>query len=111
VRRFLVQHPFFTVPGLEPQALEPLVEQGAVVELTYLNVSPQWRTTTVEQAAKQLSQLGGDSVVVSSDAGQAQNPSPPEALRNLAQDLHEHGVDEAKLTKALRDTPRRLIER
>jgi hypothetical protein len=111
VRRFLVQHPSFTVPGLGADELEPLVEQGAVVELTYLNVSPLWRTSTVEQAAETLSRLGGDAVVVSSDAGQAHNPSPPEALRSFAQALYEHGVAEPELTKALRDTPLRLVER
>ncbi|MGH2781178.1 MAG: DUF6282 family protein [Thermoleophilaceae bacterium] len=111
VRRFLVQHPFFTVPGLDPDELEPLVEQGAVIELTYLNVSPQWRTSTVEQAAATLARLGGDAVVVSSDAGQAHNPSPPEALRSFAQALHEQGVVTTEVTKALRDTPLRLVER
>lgn len=111
VQRFLVQHPSFTVPALGVDALEPLVEQGAVVELTYLNVSPLWRTSTVEEAAETLSRLGGDAVVVSSDAGQAHNPSPPEALRSFAQALHEHGVAAAELTKALRDTPSRLIGR
>jgi hypothetical protein len=111
VQRFLVQHPSFTVPGLSADELEPLVEQGAVVELTYLNVSPLWRTSTVDEAAELLSLLGGDNVAVSSDAGQAHNPSPPEALRSFAQALHEHGVAESELTKALRDTPRRLISR
>jgi hypothetical protein len=111
VQRFLVQHPSFTVPGLGVDELEPLVEQGAVVELTYLNVSPLWRTSTVEQAAETLSRLGGDAVVVSSDAGQAHNPSPPEALRSFAQSLHERGVAETELHKALHDTPLRLVER
>jgi hypothetical protein len=111
VQRFLVQHPSFTVPGLGADELEPLVEQGAVVELTYLNVSPLWRTSTVDEAAAMLSRLGGDAVAVSSDAGQAHNPSPPEALRSFAQALYEHGVAATELTKALRDTPRRLISR
>ncbi len=110
VRRFLVQHPSFTVPGLSADEVEPLVEQGAVVELTYLNVSPLWRTSTVTEAAEMLSRFGGDAVVVSSDAGQAHNPSPPEALRAFAQALHELGVAQAELTKALCDTPRRLLE-
>jgi hypothetical protein len=110
VRRFLVQHPSFTVPALGPAELRPLVEQGAVVELTYLNVSPLWRTSTVKEAAEILTRLGGDAVVVSSDAGQAHNPAPPEALRSFAQALYEEGVAEAELTKALRDTPRRLLE-
>jgi Family of unknown function (DUF6282) len=111
VQRFLVQHPFFTVPGLGPDELEPLARKGAVAELTYLNVSPLWRTSTVEEAAETLSRLGGDAVVVSSDAGQAHNPSPPEALRSFAQALHERGVAAGEVTKALRDTPSRLITR
>jgi hypothetical protein len=110
VRRFLVQHPSFTVPALGSDELRPLVEQGAVVELTYLNVSPLWRTSTVSEAAEILTRLGGDAVVVSSDAGQAHNPAPPEALRSLAQALYEKGVAQAELSKALRDTPRRLLE-
>jgi uncharacterized protein DUF6282 len=109
VRHFLIQHPSFTVPALGPDELRPLVEQGAVVELTYLNVSPLWRTSTVKEAAEILTRLGGDAVVVSSDAGQAHNPSPPEALRSFAQALYEEGVAQAELTKALRDTPRRLL--
>jgi hypothetical protein len=111
VRRFLVQHPFFQVPGLHLDELQPLVAQGAVVELTYLNISPRWRVSTVEQAADTITQLGGDAVAVSSDAGQAHNPPPPDALRSFAQALHEQGVEDADLTKALRDTPLRLIER
>jgi Family of unknown function (DUF6282) len=111
VERFLVQHPFFTVPGLRVDDLAPLVADGAVLELTYLNVSPLWRTSTVEQAVETLRRFGGTSVVVSSDAGQAHNPSPPEALRSFVQALYEQGVDETDLNKALRDTPLRLLER
>jgi Family of unknown function (DUF6282) len=109
VQRFLVQHPSFTVPGLGISELEPLVEQGAVVELTYLNVSPLWRTSTVEQGAEILARLGGEAVILSSDAGQAHNPSPPEALRSFAQALYEQGIAESELAKTLRDTPRRLL--
>jgi hypothetical protein len=111
VQRFLVQHPFFTVPGLRPEELGPLVEQGAAVELTYLNVSPVWLSSTVEQAAETLRRLGGDSIILSSDAGQAHNPSPPEALRSFAQALYERGVDTADLVKAMRETPLRLVDR
>jgi hypothetical protein len=111
VRRFLVQHPFFQVPGLRVEELEPLVARGAAIELTYLNVSPMWRMSTVAQAAEALSRLGGDAVVVSSDAGQAHNPSPPEALRSFAQALYEHGVVATELNKALRHTPLRLVQR
>jgi hypothetical protein len=110
VRRLLVQHPSFTVPSIGGDELAELAGQGAVVELTYLNVSPLWRTSTVAEAAETLNRLGGDAVVVSSDAGQAHNPSPTEALRSFAQALYEQGVAQVELTKALCATPRRLLD-
>lgn len=109
-RRLLVQHPSFTVPALDADALAPLVESGAVVELTYLTVSPLWHTSTVAAAAALLLRFGGDRVVLSSDGGQRHNPAPPEALQLFAHSLYEHGVPETELRKALVDTPTRLLE-
>jgi hypothetical protein len=109
VERFLLQHPQFPVPALGLAALDRFAERGAVLELTYVNVSPMWRVASVEDCAAVLLRFGGDGVVVSSDAGQAHNPSPPEALRSFAQALHEHGVSAEELRKALVDTPRRLL--
>ena len=109
-RRLLVQHVAFPVPDLSLEALEPLVRRGAVVELTYLSVSPMWRASTVEQAARLLQRLGGDNVVLSSDAGQSHNPSPPEALRSFAQAVHECGASAEDVAKAVGETPRRLVE-
>jgi hypothetical protein len=109
-RRLLVQHAGFPVPGVPHERLGRLVRAGAVVELTYLSVSPMWRTSTVSASAEIVRQLGGDAVVVASDAGQAHNPSPPEALRSFAQSLHESAAGWEDLRKALADTPRALIE-
>ena len=109
VERLLVQRAAFPVPGLDGEALEPLVRAGAVVELTYLAVSPMWNASTFETAADLVRRLGGAHVVLSSDAGQAHNPSPPESLRVFAQSLHELGVPEDELRRALVDTPRGLV--
>jgi hypothetical protein len=109
VERFLLQHPQFPVPAVGLEALERFVERGAVVELTYVNVSPMWRVATIADCAAVLARFGGDNVVVSSDAGQAHNPAPPEALRSFAQALHEQGIPATELRKALVDTPRRLL--
>jgi hypothetical protein len=109
VRRFLVQHPCFPVPELSAEELEPLVRAGATVELTYLSISPLWQTSTIAEAAALLRRFGGERVVLSSDAGQAHNPAPPDALQAFAQSLYDHGVPEPELRKALVDTPSRLL--
>jgi hypothetical protein len=110
VRRFLVQHPCFPVPALSAEALEPLVRAGAVVELTYLTISPLWQTSTIAEAAALLRRFGGERVVLSSDAGQDHSPAPPDALGAFAQSLHELGVPEPELRKALVDTPTVLLD-
>jgi hypothetical protein len=110
VRRFLVQHPCFPVPALSADELEPLVRAGATIELTYLSISPLWETSTIAEAAALLRRFGGERVVLSSDAGQADSPAPPDALATFAQSLHEHGVPEPELRKALVDTPSRLLD-
>lgn len=109
VTRVLIQHPCFPTPALGIEALRPLVAQGAVVELTYLTVSPAWNTSTLAEAAHVLRELGGDNVVISSDAGQPHNPSPPEALRSFAQAIHEQEVTHDDVRRAVRDTPARLL--
>jgi len=111
VHRLLVQHPCFPVPALPADELEPLVRAGAVLELTALSVSPAWHTSTIAEAAALLQRFGGEHVVLSSDAGQAESPPPPEALRAFAQSLHEAGVPEGELRKALVETPTRLLDR
>ena len=111
VHRLLVQHPCFPVPALGADELEPLVRAGAVVELTALSVSPGWQTSTIAEAAALLQRFGGEHVVLSSDAGQANSPPPPEALRAFAQSLHEAGVPDAELRKALVETPTSLLDR
>jgi hypothetical protein len=109
VRRFLVQHPCFPVPALSADELEPLVRAGATVELTYLSISPLWQNSTIAEAAALLSRFGGERVVLSSDAGQDHSPAPPDALGSFAQSLHEYGVPEAELRRALVDTPSLLL--
>jgi predicted metal-dependent TIM-barrel fold hydrolase len=80
-----------------------------VVELTYLSVSPMWRDTTVAACAGVARRLGAERVVLSSDAGQRHNPSPPEALRAFAQSVHEAGVPAADVLRMLGETARGLL--
>jgi hypothetical protein len=111
LRRVLVQHPCFATPRLDLDAVEHAVRRGACVELTYLSVSPMWNDVTIDRCVEVMRRVGSGSVVVSSDAGQPHNPSPPEALRSFAQSLHERGVPAADLRTALVDTPAELLGR
>lgn len=106
--RLLVQHPCFSTPNLGLDAIARAVDTGAYVELTYLAVSPMWSETTLDRCVEVLRRFAG-SVVVSSDAGQAHSPAPPEALRSFAQSLHERGGPAEVVHRALVETPAELL--
>jgi hypothetical protein len=109
LERVLVQHVCFATPGPDLDAIVRAVGRGACVELTALAVSPRWGHATVAACAEAFRRAGDGAVVVSSDAGQAQEPAPPDALAAFAAALHEHGVPAAHVRRALRETPARLL--
>src|SRR5207302_265796 len=61
--------------------------------------------------ALEVLELAAEPVGLSRDAGQAESPPPPESLQAFAQSLHEAGVPEGELRKALVETPTRLLDR
>lgn len=109
VIKFLINHVSFATPDLDEDAVRDFVERGAMVELTYLDVSPMWQMSTLENTVRLFRRAGADNVVLSSDAGQPHNPAPPEALRVFAQSLHERGLLAKDVRRTLTDNPRRLL--
>jgi hypothetical protein len=109
VGRFLINHASFATPNLNEDAVGAFVERGAMVELTYLDVSPMWQMSTLEETVRLFRRAGADNVVLASDAGQPHNPAPPEALRVFAQSLHERGLPAEDVRRALTENPRRLL--
>lgn len=109
IAKFLITHATFATPNLGEDAVGAFVERGATVELTYLDISPMWRMSTVERSAKLFQRAGARNVVLASDAGQPHNPAPPEALRVFAQCLHEQGIPAEDLRRSLTENPRRLL--
>jgi Family of unknown function (DUF6282) len=107
--RVLVQHVLFRTPGADSGLALAAAERGSVVELTALAVSPRWRDTSVAACAALLRSAPEGQVAISSDGGQAEEPAPSEMLGGFAQALFDEGVTEATLSRALSETPRRLI--
>jgi hypothetical protein len=109
VTKFLINHVSFATPSLDEDAVGTFVERGAMVELTYLDISPMWKMSTLENTVRLFRRAGASNVVLSSDAGQPHNPSPPEALRVFAQSLYERGLPAQDVRRALTDNPRGLL--
>lgn len=108
VRRVLLTHPAFTVPGLSATATRELCERGAVAEVTAYQLlhQPGWDGARL---AGFVREVGPRHCLLSSDAGQPTSPKPPEALRRLMEALVAAGVDPGAVHAMASDVPARLV--
>lgn len=107
IRRILLTHPSYTVPGMSPGEIGELAERGAHVEITAFQLWHQ-PGMTLEKLAE-VARVAGRMLVLSSDAGQPNSPHPPEALRQLARALVDAGCDRSAVEAATSAVPRGLI--
>jgi hypothetical protein len=107
IGRVLFTHPSYTVPGLDPSAVRALVEGGGHAEITTYQLLHQPGCTAAMLA--RVAEAAGDRLVLSSDAGQPDSPSPPEALMLLVETLAAEGLDRGRLEAAASTVPASLF--
>ena len=108
VRRILLTHPLFTVPGLSLSATRALTEQGAFAEVT----AYQWLHQdgmSADVLAALVRELGPARCVLSSDGGQPDSPAGPEALLGMVEVLAAEGVDRGALAAMSFENPAALV--
>lgn len=107
IKRFLLTHPSYTVPGMGPAEIAELAEQGAYVEITAYQLWNQPGMTSAVLA--EVARAAGNRLILASDAGQPTSPHPPQALRELIERLAEQGLDRDWLEASASENPRELI--
>jgi hypothetical protein len=108
ITRLLLTHPSYTVPAMSAAQAAELTRQGSYAEITAIHLLRQPDCTAARLAAF-VTAIGYDRVVLSSDAGQPDNPTPPEALELLIDALAAEGLDRQALLACASDIPERLI--
>ncbi|MEU6736439.1 DUF6282 family protein [Streptomyces physcomitrii] len=108
VRRILLTHPGYTVPGMPPGEAAELAALSALVEITTYQLLHQPGMSGARLAAY-AARVGLEHVVLSSDAGQPDSPSPPEALHLLVDTLAREGLDRGALLASAGERPRALV--
>jgi hypothetical protein len=108
ITRLLLTHPSYTVPAMSAAQAAELTGQGSYAEITAIQLLRQPGCTAARLAAF-VTAVGYDRVVLSSDAGQPDNPTPPEALELLIDALAAEGLDRRALLACASDIPERLI--
>lgn len=108
VRRILLTHPSYTVPGLSAAQTTELTRQGALAEVTTFQLlhQPGWDAARL---ARFVAEVGPEHIVLSSDAGQPDSPPAPEALALLVDSLAAEGLPESELLESAATRPRDLV--
>lgn len=107
IRRFLLTHPSYTVPGMNPAEIAELADLGAHVEITAYQLWHQPGMT--DGLLVEVARAAGDMLILASDAGQPDSPQPPLALRELIERLARQGLDRKWLEASAADNPRELV--
>lgn len=109
IRRVLLTHPSYTVPGLDVGTVAELAEAGGYVEITAYQLLHQPGCTA--QMLAEVARAAGPRLVLSSDAGQPHSPPPPQALQQLIDELAALGVDPGLLEAGASSVPAELFLR
>jgi hypothetical protein len=107
IRRVLLTHPSYTVPGLDAAGVAELVAAGGFAEITAYQLLHQ--PGCAAEMLAEVARAAGSALVLSSDAGQPDSPPPPEALQQLVDALAACGVDRGVLAAAASTTPAELF--
>ena len=92
-----------------PDVLDRFVELGAILEVSNGVLLPLHGRQHPREVVKIVEQIGADHVVLVSDAGQLENPSPAEALRSFCHILMKEGITSNEIRTMIVDNPARLL--
>ncbi|MQA87016.1 MAG: hypothetical protein GEV03_20900 [Streptosporangiales bacterium] len=107
--RTLVNHVLY-MPKCDLGFVEDLVRSGAFVEICAITVGGFWNHLSLDDVLAVVDRVGADHVVLASDGGGIQTPSPHESLRVLADNLMLRGVPENDLRRMTVTNPRELLQ-
>jgi len=108
-QRALVTHANAFLEEFTPAVLDRLVDLGAMLEISNGVLVPLHGRQDPREVVKIIRQVGADRIVLVSDAGQLENPSPPEALRSFCHILIKEGITFEEIKKMIVQNPTRLL--
>ncbi|MGB2925862.1 MAG: DUF6282 family protein [Limnothrix sp.] len=120
VDKILVTHAMATVPGLTLEQMQILANQGAFLELTYVNTlmgensveadHHVWGEVTIAQMAEAIQTIGAEHFVLSTDLGRSLDPSPIDGYQAFLDELAIAGITEPELVLMSQTNPQILLK-
>jgi len=105
----VVTHVNFVTASLSTEDQRWMAGKGAYLELCYSSLSPAWRSTSIEDVAETVRDVGPEHYILASDLGQVHNPAPPEGLRIYISLLLERGFDPEEIRVMVKDNPEKVL--
>ena len=105
VRHILVTHPFGQDATMGQ--MRQMASQGAVMELDWFAVLRG--SVSIEDYAEAIGEIGADHFLISSDLGQADNPTHADGLRAFIRALRAEGISDREIDLMARWNPARLL--
>ncbi|MCC7104385.1 MAG: hypothetical protein IT307_04515 [Chloroflexi bacterium] len=110
VKRILYTHANWALGKIPPAVQRELIAKGAMIEyVAVCCASPAFNEQHPSELAAWIKELGPDSLILTSDLGQAAAAPHPEGLRMLACALLDEGVPYESLERMLQRNPRTLL--
>lgn len=107
--KIMIDHPNFEITDLDRDQQKELVTMGATLNFPWAGMSPKFQWTSPKEVYDNVRDVGVDNCVVSSDVGQPQNPSSPEALRIYGELLLEQGLSVDEYRVLVEENPKALL--
>lgn len=105
----MVTHVNAFLEEFTPEVLDKLVALGGLLEISNGVLVPLHGRQDPKEVVKIIKRFGADRIVLVSDGGQLENPSPAEALQSFCRILMKEGISADEIKTMIVDNPTRLL--
>jgi hypothetical protein len=108
-RHMIVTHAPNTPGGMSVEQMQQAARAGAFIEFCYLPLISQTSRMTASEYAKAIRAIGPDSVIMSTDLGQAGNPLHTDGMEDFIRRLMKEGFTQGEIDLMTKANPATLL--
>jgi hypothetical protein len=112
ISKMIITHPLergMIDQALGLEELRRLAQTGALIELTVTGLLPTASKTSLPGILEAIKAIGADHFIMSTDLGQAHNPTPVEGIRMFIATLLQKGITPKEIELMVKVNPGRLL--
>lgn len=110
VKRILINHPEWELTAVPLHLQIELAHKGVYLEKSFLSCLPGWGNVGMSRMAGIINSIGPHHCIITTDLGQARNPSPVKGLLTFIQELLKAGLREKDIKMLVCENPWNLID-